>query len=362
MGLGNLGNYIDENWHGGQIEGDFYNHPEMDIEENVEVQKKPNTLVWNWKHVLTRELMRGRHKPEILAKYKTVIDRFGIYGKVVAFLDKYDGFIGWFIVDVSNFDDKFGYEDMPECMRKCNLYAYNATELREIISRSLISENDGTLDGFLNSNEGGVHEQIIYVDDCTGLPCVDDINCIFDNDDDRLSVVADHFLGRKMMTLNERNRFVNLSNKFAFLVTVLKRSFVAQSNSNGKHSDVVNDFGVKQHELDAEPLKALKNVDIGNLRERKLDDVGNVTMLEKYDIAEEHNKSEFKQDVTFDKVEDFTIDDIKDMKDDEFDYADISQGDVDINEMFEEEEDKGEAEIDEVSEKVEISNKYDWSW
>lgn len=362
MGLGNLGNYIDENWRGGQIEGDFYNHPEMDIEENVVVQKKPNTLVWNWKHVLTRELMRGKHKPEILAKYKMVIDRFGIHGKVISFLDKYDGFIGWFVVDVSNFDDKFCYEDMPEYMRKCNLYAYNVTELREIISRSLISENDGTLDGFLNNNDEGIYEQINYVDDCTGLPCVDDINCIFDNDDNRLSGVADYFLGRKMMTLNERNKFVNSDNKFAFLVTVLKRSFLAQSNSNGKHSDVVNDFGVKQYELEAEPQKALKIVDIGNIRERKLDEVDVVELDLPVDIKKELSKADFRQDITFDKVEDFTIDDIKDMKDDEFDYADLGEVDVDIDEMFEEEADPNEVEIDSVSEKVEISNKYDWSW
>lgn len=362
MGLGNLENYIDENWHGGQIEGDFYTHPEMDIEENGKVEKKPNTLVWNWKHVLTRELMRGRHKPEILSKYKIVIDRFGIHDRVVAFLDKYDGFIGWFIVDVSNFDDKFCYDDIPECMRKCNLYAYNATELREIISRSLISENDGTLDGFLNSNDESIHEQINYVDDCTGLPCVDDINSIFDNDDDRLSGVADYFLGRKLMTLNERNKFVNSGNKFAFLVTVLKRSFLAQSNSNGKYSDVINDFGVKQHELDVEPQKSLKNVDISNIRETKLDDVEVVELDSSVDVKRELNKSDFKQDVTFDKVEDFTIDDIKDMKDDEFDYADVSKIDVDIDEMFEEESDPNEVEFDSVSEKIEISNKYDWSW
>ena len=47
MGLGNIGKFIDENWHGGQIDGDFYSHPEMTIEETVRVDKKPSTLVWN---------------------------------------------------------------------------------------------------------------------------------------------------------------------------------------------------------------------------------------------------------------------------------------------------------------------------
>ena len=218
MGLGNLSNYIDENWHGGQIKGDFFNHPEMSLEENPTVEKKPKTKIWNWKHAITRELMRGRHKPEIMSKYQGIMDRFGLTDKIGEFLDKYDGFLGWFIVDVSNFDEKFGYDDMPEDMRKCNLYAYNATELREIISRSLVSENDGTMDGFLNSDEN-IHEDVKYVDDYTGLPCVDDIDAIFDDDDDRLAGIADYFLGRKWMTLGERNNFVNSENKLACLVS-----------------------------------------------------------------------------------------------------------------------------------------------
>ena len=106
MGLGDIGKFIDENWHGGQIKGDFYSHPEMTIEETSRVDKKPSTLVWNWRHALTRELMRGRHKGEILAKYRDVIDRFGIRDKAEKFLDKNDGFLGWFVVDVANFDDK----------------------------------------------------------------------------------------------------------------------------------------------------------------------------------------------------------------------------------------------------------------
>ena len=457
MGLGDIGNYIDENWHGGTIHGDFYSHPEMTIEETVRVEKKPNTLVWNWKHVVTRELMRGRHKPEILAKYHDVIDRFGIRDKVLEFLDRNDGFLGWFIVDVANFDDKFGYDDMPEEMRRCNLYAYNATELREIISRSLTSENDGTMDGFLGADDS-VHEEVRYVDDYTGLPCVDDINAIFDNDDDRLAGIADYFLGRNWMTLGERNAFVNSENKLAYLVSVVKRSFAPKSKSDGKFDDVVTDYGVQQQELEAEAGEAVKDVEIGNIHEKALGDLGeDVVMPEKFDIVKENKKSDFRQDVQvgrpvsspfidrlrevrvddigdvsldgcqevdpireikvddigdvsldkdidvitkelpadvlqdvdtgdsmnygvfsdnmteltdkdyrddvkFDNVEEFTVDDIKDMKDDEFDYADLSKGDVDIDEMFDLDADKEEADVDEAPEEVEISNKYDWSW
>lgn len=460
MGLGNLSNYIDENWHGGQIKGDFFNHPEMSLEENLTVEKKPKTKIWNWKHAITRELMRGRHKAEIMSKYQDIMDRFGLTDKIREFLDKYDGFLGWFIVDVSNFDEKFGYDDMPEDMRKCNLYAYNATELREIISRSLVSENDGTMDGFLNSDEN-IHEDVKYVDDYTGLPCVDDIDAIFDDDDDRLSGIADYFLGRKWMTLGERNNFVNSENKLACLVSFLRRSFAPKSNADGKFDDVVNNFDVKQQELDADSQKAEKDIDVKNIHEEKMDDIGNdVMMPDKYDIVKENKKSDFrkdvqigkpfekqdvgllherklddigdvsiaenidikkefkpsdfkkdvivdkimkdealdntsitketvlddididepeeydvlddnlteltkkdyKDDVKFDDVEEFTIDDIKDMKDDEFDYADLSKGDVDIDEMFDLDADKNEAEVDEVPEEVEISNKYDWSW
>ena len=413
MGLGNIGKFIDENWHGGQIDGDFYSHPEMTIEETMRVDKKPSTLVWNWRHALTRELMRGRHKSEILAKYRDVIDRFGIRGKAEEFLNKNDGFLGWFVVDVANFDDKFGYEDMPEELRKCNLYAYNAIELREIISRSLTSENDGTMDGFLGADDS-VHEEVRYVDDYTGLPCIDDIDGIFDNDDARLAGIADYFLGRKWMTLGERNAFVNSDNKLAYLVSILRRSFAPKSKSNGKFDDIVGDYGVKQQELEAEASDAVKDVEIGNVHENVLGDIGkDVLMPEKYDIVKEFKPSDFKSDVEFvdivkdknldglaitrdsefgdidvedkpesldainmveltekdykddvkfDNVEEFVIDDIKDMKDDEFDYADLSNGDVDVDEMFDLDADNNEADVDEVPEEVEISNKYDWSW
>ena len=412
-GLGNIGKFIDENWHGGQIEGDFYSHPEMTIEETIRVNKKPSTLVWNWRHALTRELMRGRHKSEILAKYRDVIDRFGIRDKVEEFLNKNDGFLGWFVVDVANFDDKFGYGDMPEDLRKCNLYAYNAIELREIISRSLTSENDGTMDGFLGADDS-VHEEVRYVDDYTGLPCIDNIDGIFDNDDTRLAGIADYFLGRKWMTIGERNAFVNSDNKLAYLVSILRRSFAPKSKSNGKFDDLVGDYGVKQQELEADAPDVVKDVEIGNVHENVLGDIGkDVLMPEKYDIVKEFQPSDFKSDVDFDdivkdknldglaitrdsefgdidvedkpesldaikmteltekdykddvkfdNVEEFVIDDIKDMKDDEFDYADLSNGDVDVDEMFDLDADRNEADVDEVPEEVEISNKYDWSW
>ena len=67
--LGDLSKYMDENWYGGQIEGDFFEHPELNIEENIQEIKQTSKSVWNWKHAITRELMRGKHKYEILQRY-----------------------------------------------------------------------------------------------------------------------------------------------------------------------------------------------------------------------------------------------------------------------------------------------------
>jgi hypothetical protein len=111
--IGNLTDFIDENWHGGQIEGDFFDHPEMQLEENLKVEKKQKKSIWNWQHAVTRELMRGKHKSEILNKYKVVIERFGIYDAVNQFLEENDGVLGYFVVDVSNFDENFSYDDIP---------------------------------------------------------------------------------------------------------------------------------------------------------------------------------------------------------------------------------------------------------
>lgn len=454
-GLGDLSGYMNENWHGGQIEGDFFNHPEFDIEENLEVEEKSTKSVWNWKHAITRELMRGKHKYEILSKYKTVIDRFDINDEVRNFIDKNDGVLGYFIIDVSNFDDKFSYDDIPQELKDCNLYAINAIELREVINRSLVSENDGSLDGFLNSDET-VDEEIYYIDECTGLPCIEGWDGESDDEDERLISIANLFLGKNWMTLSEKEKFVNMEGKLPYLVSIVKRAFTPKSNSNDYFEDDINDFGVKNQDLEADSQKAVKDVEVTNIHERKLDDIGNTDLaekvnvtgikerklndigdvslqksynikkeinpndsredvklqkeFEKVDIQKEFNPADLRQDVyfikklteedidntkeskmieieteipdygivndnmteltekdyrvdiEFDNLSDFVIDDIEEMQDDEFDYADLSDGNVDIDEMFDFESDKNEVNIEKVQEKVDISNRYDWSW
>lgn len=387
MSLGNIGDYLNENWHGGQMDGDYFEHPEMLLEENDESIKENKKLVWNWKNVMTRELMRGHHKSEILAKYGNVIDRFDIRKEVLDFLNKNDGVLGWFIIDVSNFDDKFGYDDIPDEMRVCNMYALNATELREVISRSLVSENDGTVDGFLNT-EDSLAEEINYIDECTGLPCIDGWNGESDDDDERLNKIVDIFLGRKWMTLSEKNQFNKIEGKLPYLVSIVRRHFAPKSNSNDKFEDDVKDFDIRKQELEADSQKALKDAEVNNIHEIKLDDIGNVDVIKPLDVEQkkdkgfgnidtdikvdygkvddnlnELKKQDFKDDFEFDNsVSDFVIDDIDDMKDDEFDYADLNNGDVDMDELMDEDSINEEVNVEEAPEEVEISNKYDWSW
>lgn len=331
MGLGNIGGYLDENWHGGQMEGDYFDHPEMPLEENGPVKNVSKGNVWNWRHSVTRELMRGRHKFEIMAKYATVLDKFGIRDEVSRFLDKNDGVLGWFIVDVSNFDDKFGYQDIPEEMRACNLYALNATELREIVSRSLVSEGDGTMDGFLGSDDS-LSETVGYIDECTGLPCIDGWDGESDDDDARMDAIAGIFLGRNWMTLAEKSRFDGMEGKLPYLVSIVKRHFSPKSTSNGKFEDDVANYGIEGQELSVTPQKAMKDVEVTGVRERTIDDVGYVAMPEKFDIAKENKKSDYKKDVEVGRrVEGVSVDRLRNQKLDGIGIAPVERVDISDN-------------------------------
>ena len=143
-------------------------------------------------------------------------------------------------------------------------------------------------------------------------------------------------------------------------------------------SDVEFDDIVKDRNLDG--LAITRDSEFGDIDvEEKPESLGGIAVTRESDLSEvdtgdsidyglfddnmtELTDKDYRDDVKFDNVEDFVIDDIKDMKDDEFDYADLSNGDVDVDEMFDLDADKNEADVDEVPEEVEISNKYDWSW
>ncbi len=407
MGLGDIGDFIDENWHGGTIDGDFYSHPEMPIEENADAPKKSPAPVWNWEAVLSRELMRGLRADQLLKKYSVLAEKFGVSDEVKAFLDKYYCVLGWFLVDVSRFDDGFGYYDIPSKMRSCNLYAVGSTELREIISRSLVSENDGSFDGLFGGDH--VEETVVYEDEKTGLPCIESWDEICDDGDERLSSIADRFFSWGWISQSERDAFDEREGKLGYLVGVVRRASAPKSNATGKFDDVVSDYGVKDQELEADSEKAIKDADVKNIHELMVDDIGEVGMPEKVEVGDvrdmvvddigdirkpeavvvrrevrpsdfeedvdvrdyagtpevtlhELSRRDYDPDIEFDNMSDFVIEDLKDMKDDEFDYADLNDGNIDLEEMVEEDAPGGELDIDAAQKPYEVSSKYDWSW
>ena len=109
-----IGKFLDENNHGGIIEeNDFFNHPEMEIVENVIEEKKPVKQTWSWKKSIARELMSGKHAQEIYKKYGKLITDSKYFDKIVKYIDTFDGIMGTLVVDVSAFDDKFSYDSIP---------------------------------------------------------------------------------------------------------------------------------------------------------------------------------------------------------------------------------------------------------
>lgn len=417
MGLGNIGEYIDENWHGGEIDGDFFYHPEMTIEESSAPAPKPKTIAWNWKRVVVRELMRGKHANDILAKYRPVIDRFGIEDDVRRCLERYDGVIGWLVVDVSSFDEKFDYCDMPEEMRRFNLYAVNATEIREVLSRSLVSENDGSIDGFLNSDDN-VSETVCYQDEHTGLPCIDSVDDISDDSDPRLSGIAGMLLERGWISSSEKERFSGMSGKLAFIARAIRRHFRPKASAaSGDYQDDVKDFDVRSQDLEADSIGFHKDAEVNNvhevriddigdvdikrgvdvniMRENRLDDIGDVDVKKDLSIVNDLSKRDFCGDIdiadeakpvavtevdepVLDEIDgvgpsvDYgTIDDnLTELKDSDFedditfDFDDLKDEtvDVDLDEMMDEDSMKDDVEYDEKPAEIEISEKYDWGW
>ena len=412
---GDIGGYLDENWHGGEITGDLFSHPEMEITDEPAPAKKEKPIGWNWRHAMTRELMRGKRRDQIVAKYADAMAKFGVQDEVLEFLDDNDGIMGWLVVDVSNFDAKFKYEDMPEFMRKCNLYAVNSTELREIITRSLVSENDGSLDGFLGADDS-VSEKSTYVDEITGLPCMDGLTEEEMNQDERLDKIAAMFYYKRWLGDKDMAAFNVSDNKIGILTSAILRHGKEVSDSTGEFKNDAKDYSLKETEVKAEPIAQTNDVDVTNVHDAAVDDIGNTAMPKPVKVQQKYTPSEIiKKDIEYsrqapesfkmdnpkqklngiDEIEvgnetdyngfdnglneltrksydtdidlggvsgEFVIDDISEMKDDEFDYGDVSDGTVDLDEMMEDEADKNELDINKINKDIEISDKYDWSW
>ena len=302
MGLGDIGQYMDENLRQVKpIDEDSFEHFEMPIEENKQLVAPTKKVVFNWKKALTRELMRGKHKDEILRKYHDFFVRYGVLDKAIAFLNQNDGLIGYFVVDVGAFDNKFGYNDIPQFMRSCNLYAINATELQEIIDTMLSSQNDGTLDGFLGADE--TPERVVrYVDAVTGLPVVDNAEqCACNDDDERLQKIANLFLKTKLMGLGDYAKFKGVSGKLPYLVNCVKASLAPKSNATGKHDNLVADYGVKEQEAIADSAKAQKAQEVVGVSELKVDDIGNTSMPQPMRVSRKRSANDYVEDVSVQK-------------------------------------------------------------
>lgn len=343
MGLGDINGYIDENWHGGDIQGDLFSHPEMDVfeekaEQPAETAKKPS--VWNWRHAMTRELMRGKTRQQIMAKYRDTLERFGVFDEADAFLEENFGLLGWLVVDVDNFDEKFGYDDMPANLKAFNLYAVNATELQEVVTRSLVSENDGTIDGFFGSDDS-VTETVKYVDSVTGLPCLDEDG--LNGDTNRIMAVVKHLAELGWITKGTCDYISGLedSDKIFSIAQSISDHFKPKFKSDGKYTDVSKEFGVEDYDLEADSMGEVKNVEVYGVQENKLDDIGDVKLLGTVDVQNDLDSSDFCND---------------------FEIGELPDGDIDLEEIAVEDAPKDEIELENRKKDIEISNKYEWNW
>ena len=390
MGLGNIGNYIDENFYKTTpVNEDAFSHPEMPIEENKVRVVPSGKRVIKKKKALSRELMKGLHKPEILQKYGDFFSKYNVLDKAIAFLDQNDGLIGYFVVDVSAFDNKFGYNDIPAFMRSCNLYAINSDQLQEIKDVGLVSENNGTLDGFLNSNETPKCE-VRYVDSTTGLPVVENASKCFDDNDDRLQKIADLFLRQNLIKLGDHARFGQVKGKLPYLVALVKSSLKPKSAATGKHENLVSDYQVKAPVSTIECAKKQKAQAVNGLSELKVDDIGDVSMPEKVHVSRKFDASELKKDVDLNAKQVASVDENElnsleatedvidfDKVSNEIDIStkasiDVSAEDVkvgkkpiasvDEGEFFALDSDKDVIDFDKVQDEIEVSSKSEWNF
>lgn len=298
MESGDIGDFLDENWYGGEIDGDFYEHSKNDDicdaidEESPRPQKKQ--CAWDWQYALSRALMSGRHTADILSQYGDALEKLGFLEDARAFLEDNDGWLGYFVVDVSCFDSKFGYKDIPDFMRSCNLFAVNSRSIREVVSRSLVSDSAATVDGYLSS-EDGVSEEVYYVDETTGLPCLDD-NSVPPRDlFKKVCDVANFLFGRKILTEEELSRVESAeetNDALLVMCSAVQKSFKPSARGNSEVENVVDEFEIKPNELTADSA-SVDAVEIKDEGELKLDDIGEVSMDESLGVE---NDKEFRID------------------------------------------------------------------
>lgn len=380
-----IGNFLDENNHGGIIEeNDFFNHPEMDIEENMIEEKIPERKVWKWKETIARELMSGKHAQEIYQKYGKLITDSKFFDKIVKYIDKFDGLLGTIIIDASVFNDKFTYDDIPDKYSQFNLFAINSKNMKKVENTTYISDVDGTIDGFLGGDERKNIDTIFYDKD-TGLEVIDDLS--FLNDNTVLFTTAKKMLESGFMTQKQFEGFRKSNHKLNFIKKVFRGDF--RKTLNAPIENVVSTFDLKQQELSEKPISEIKNINV-SVAEPKLDSI-KITQPEvvvvtvKKDKREDlpdfcvsSKKSSVKvEDLKEEKLDDIgpiknekieVADDVKETRDgiselfDDINVSNANKQEIDEDEFFSQDNTDEEIEFDEKPRKQEVSNNYEFGW
>ena len=381
-GLGNINDFIEENNHGGLIEenADFYSTTEMPIEENVIVKKVKQPKVWDWKKSIGRALMSGYHTDYILNKYGLLINQSPNKEKILKYLRVNDGLLGYLFVDTSLFDEKFDYSNIPNGMKKYNLYAIHSKNFEKTVSKTVVKNSNGTMDGFLNGNDIIVKTYSCQ-DKYTNLPAISSIDEVDENEVRR---IGKKLLDDGRIGVRDFELFKN-TDKLSFLKKMF-RTVTQYIPTNKKTEDDVTDFGLENQELTGDKVVLVKDISVDNNKEQFLDDVGDVS-VKTVQIKDEEIPSD-EEDVVFVKVaspemdnlketayddfdikanDDLQIEDGGEVNDgtnksfDEFDLSHKNKQDVDEGEFFASDDDS-ELDIDEKPEDFKISSKGSFDW
>lgn len=379
-----IGNFLDENNHGGIIdENDFFNHPEMIITENLIEEKKPVKKVWKWKKSIAKDLMSGKHAQDIYKKYGKLITDSKSFDKIVKYIDTFDGLLGTLIIDASVFDDKFTYESVPEKYRIFNVCAVNSPDMEKVEDVTYGSENDGTMDGFLN----GLDTKSVdchFFDKKTGLEVVtslDEINHL-------LNKTALKMLNTRVMTQKQYEGFNKSRSKLNFIKKVFRGDF--RKTLNAPIENDIDEFDLKQSELNESPVSGIKNINV-SVAEPKLDSIEVKKVPVEIDIIMKRDKREDlpdfnvaskkssvdMEDLKEEKLDDIgsiknekieLADDVKETNDglseffDDIDVPDANKQEIDEEEFFSLENTDDEIEFDKKPKKQDISNNYEFGW
>lgn len=296
MSLGDIGEFLDENNYSGEPIEIGFEDSGMDIEETKFVRPKSKSKKWNWKRCFLRELMRGAPPSQILRKYGDLINKHNFLNTATKFINDNYGVIGFLVIDVSLFDDTFNYSDIPAKMRQFNAFAINSRKARKIVSTDYLNTNDGTMDGFIASDDKQL-QTVTYADNDTGLNIISSMEEISD-DDLVLDEVADAMLRKNIISLAERGKLKSASNKFAVLCRAMRRSLMPKVGKTGKIENVASDYHLANYNLSETPIKAVKNI---NVR-------ADAVKLDKIDVGKNAKPMSIKGMVKkSEQLDDFTI-------------------------------------------------------